>query len=189
MADFSLEDILPLLISRQKQQEAERASGAAAGLAGKVLAPNLTDYLTQPQPKPAPPIPNKAGKIPPQDPMDPRIVPALRDVGMLGAGGALGRVAAPLAGEAAALAGRVAPRLDPSGGMRAVGGAAMMAPPDQAQATRLTYEQKQQLEFEKQKAAAAAAAQQQGITGQAEAQAKADALKAENQRQIEEQTR
>src|SRR5882672_1967002 len=190
MADnnFNLEDILPLLISRQKQQAAEKASGDVAGLAGKTLAPNLYDLLTQPRPAPAQPIPNAAGKVPPQDCMDPRMAPALRDVGALAAGGAIGRVAAPLAGEAAGLAGRVAaPSLDSSGAMRAIGGMAGMAPPDTAQAARLSYEQKQQLEFQRRQAETQAAAEQSRIQGQTQAQIESDKTKAEAQRQLEAQ--
>src|SRR6266853_4510325 len=186
MADnnFNLEDILPLLISRQKQQAAEKASGDVAGLAGKTLAPNLYDLLTQPRPAPAQPIPNAAGKIPSQDGMDPRMVPALRDVGALGAGGAIGRVAAPLAGEAAGLAGRVAaPSLDSSGAMRAIGGMAGMTPPDTAQAAgmRLPYDERVKLQVEKQK-------KEQDIAAEAartQAQIETDKAKAEAQRQLE----
>src|SRR5882672_6804610 len=133
--DFNLEDILPLLIQQKKTQDAldsqRNAVGTIGSTAGKMLAPNLYDLLTQPRPAPAQPIPNAVGKVPPQDGMDPRMVPALRDVGALGVGGAIGRVAAPLAGEAAGLAGRVAaPSLDSSGAMRAIGGMAGMTPPD-----------------------------------------------------------
>ena len=214
MADFNLEDILPLLISRQKQQAAEDASralpGAAAGAVGKTLAPNLYDLLTQPRPAPAQPIPNAVGKIPEQDGMDPRMVPALRDVGLLGAGGAIGRAAAPLAGEAAGLAGRVAspsfmagkaaPSLDSSGALRVLGGEAMLSPPDTAEAAgmRLPYEervklqaakqaQEQQLELEKQRAAQGTAAEAARTQAQTQAGIEADKARAEAQRQLEAQ--
>jgi hypothetical protein len=136
MADPTLDDILPLLMQQKQQDEIRQSSrdfpGAVAGaasLAGRVLAPNLTDLLTKPRPAPAPPIPNAAGKIPPQDGMDPRYVPAMRDIGLLGAGGAAGRIAAPLAEGAVQAAGRFTPSLAaPSDALKAITGGMALEP-------------------------------------------------------------
>lgn len=188
--DFNLNDVLPLLISRQRQQEAERASaalpGAVAKTVGQTVAPNLYDLFTQPRPSPGAPVPNAQGKVPSQSGMDPRYISALRDVGMLGAGGAVGRLAAPLAGEAAGLAGRVAPSFEATGALRAISGAAGLMP-DEAEAARLSPERRQAIEYAKQKAAAESAAKSQAITGQAEAEAKAAAIKAQSEREQERQ--
>src|SRR5258706_8525551 len=133
--------------------------------------------------------------------MDPRIVPALSDVGALDAGGAIGRVAAQLASKGAGLAGRVAsPSLDSSGAMRAIGGMAGMTPPDTAEAAgmRLPYDervklqaakqaQEQQLELEKQQAEQQRQAEEARSKSQTQAGIEADKARAEAQRQLEAQ--
>jgi len=198
MANPTLDEILPLLLQQKKMQDIEGQRKAAATYLGGYVAPNLTDYLTQSRPTPGPyqqpqsgtgpPSPITAGKIPSESPIDPRLVGAARDAGVLGAGGLLGRAAGALGEGAAGLAGKVAaPSLDSSGALRAIGGAAALAPPDTAQAARLSPEQRQQLEFERRKAAADAAAEQSRIQGQTQAGIEADKARAEAQRQLEAQ--
>src|SRR5258706_4146245 len=197
MADPTLDEIIPLLLQQKKMQDIEGQRKAAATYLGGYVAPNLTDYLTQSRPTSGPyqqplsgtsgpPAPITAGKIPSEPPIDPRLVGAARDAGVLGVGGLLGRAAGALGEGAAGLAGKVAaPSLDSSGALRAIGGAAALAPPDTAQAARLSPEQRQQLEFERRKAAADAAAEQSRIQGQTQAGIEADKARAEAQRQLE----
>ncbi len=212
MPDPTLEDIIPALLQQKKMEDIEGQRKAAATYLGGYAAPNLTDYLTQPRQTPGPykqplsgtagpPSPITAGKIPSESPIDPRLVAAGRDAGMLGAGGLLGRVAAPLAEGAAGLAGRVAaPSLDSSGALRAIGGMGMLTPPDTAQAAgmRLPYEERVKLKAQEEQARitredeAAKAAQQQEseiarTQAQTQSQIDSDKAKAEAQRQLEAQ--
>src|SRR6266478_6837628 len=184
MADPTLDEILPLLLQQKKMQDIEGQRKAAATYLGGYVAPNLTDYLTQSRPTPGPyqqpqsgtgpPAPITAGKIPSESPIDPRLVGAVRDAGVLGIGGLAGRATAPLAGEAAGLAGRVAaPILDSSGAMRAIGGAAALTPPDTAQAAgmRLPYEERVKLQAAKQAQEQQLEAQKQQAEQQRQAEA------------------
>ncbi len=102
---FALPDEGDLQAARMSRDAVARDRAAAKGI-GNVIAPHLTEYLTEPPPAaPPPPPPGYVGKVPSDSPIDPRLVGAVTDTAQLALlpfGGAEMRGATALSRSAAA---------------------------------------------------------------------------------------